>query len=190
MAHNYRDRSSITYLGVIAEHNRDRNAANGCKPRSRNLPEKGNKTNEQEVKNVTVRIRTQEFLRSGVRMYRVQSIRGVLTKDKLDPIYVGTAPSFWITQTRKTIKMHDGATISVNGEYKSAVLLKLLREIALAGDRLHKINNLKRLAAEEKAKQTAAAAVARIAEARKKVIKTRSDAVVNDVPTRVCVFRI
>ena len=125
---------------------------------------------------MTVRIKTQEFTRAGVRMYRVLSIRGVLTKDKLDPIYVGQEPSFWLTPSHKTIKMFSGATISVNGEYKASVFGKLLRGIAVAGDRLHKLNQLKRQASEARARLEKNAAEAR---------RTRAAAVAEDVPVSV-----
>lgn len=124
---------------------------------------------------MTVRIKTTEFIRSGVRMYRVLSIRGVLTKEKLDPIYVGQEPSFWLTASHKTIKMFNGATISVNGEYKASVFGRLLKGIALAGDRLHKINNVKRLAHELRG------TIAR---------NTRAEATAKDVPVCVKLFRI
>jgi hypothetical protein len=39
--------------------------------------------------------------------------------------------------------MFDGATISVNGVYKATVFGLFLTNIALAGDRLHKINSAK-----------------------------------------------
>jgi hypothetical protein len=92
---------------------------------------------------MTVRVRTEEFLRNGVRMYRVLNIRGVLTKDRLDSQYVRTSPSFWLTDSHKTIRMFDGTTLSINGEYRAAVFRKILRMIDAAGNRLHKINQEK-----------------------------------------------
>jgi hypothetical protein len=130
---------------------------------------------------VTVRIKTQEFTRAGVRMYRVLSIRGVLTKEKLDPIYVGNDPSFWLTPSHKSIKLFNGTTISVNGEYKASVFGKLLKQIANAGDRLHKINQLKRAAHEydETSRRVDAERASR-----------RADATAKDVPVREKLFRI
>ena len=126
---------------------------------------------------MTVRIRTQEFARNGARMYRVLSIRGVLTRDKLDPQYVESEPSFWLTASHRTIKMFDGATISVNGEYKASVLVKLLNKIEVAGNRLHKLNQER-----YKAKQ--------MQEALARVKTVRENMKANDVNVGVKVFRI
>ena len=92
---------------------------------------------------MTVRIRTQEFERNGVPMYRVVGIHGVLTKDKLDAEYTSKMPSFWLTDTRKTLKLCDGTTLSVNGVYRKPVFMRILRQITQAGDRLHAMNHEK-----------------------------------------------
>jgi hypothetical protein len=138
------------------------------------FPRRGDKEKTGGKEIMTVRIRTEEFVRTGVRMYRVLSIRGVLTKDKLDPQYVGTAPSFWLTTSHKTIKMFDGATISVNGVYKSSVFCKLLNKIEVAGNRLHKLNQERYRA--KKAKEAA--------------VEKREVAKANDIPVGIKVFRI
>lgn len=93
--------------------------------------------------NTTIRIKAQEFTRNGARMYRVLNIRGVLTKDRLDPQYVGSMPSFWLTNSHKTLKLFDGTTLSVNGEYHASVFCKILNEIEKAGNRLHTLNQAK-----------------------------------------------
>ena len=134
-------------------------------PRSRYNPEEGIKTKRRKKHD-------SKFKRSGVTMFRVLNIRGALTKDKLDPAYVSSAPSFWLTESRRTIKMSDGTTISVNGVYKASVFLKLLKMIAVAGDRLHKINKAKH----------AAIGVA--------TLLARKSAEANDVPVGVKVFKI
>lgn len=123
---------------------------------------------------MTVRIRTEQFLRNGVPMYRVVNIRGVLTKDRLDKQYVGTMPSFWLTDTHKTIRMFDGTTVSINGEYKATVFAKFLNAIEAAGNRLHKINRER-----YQAKKARASAQAK-----------RESAKANDVKVQTVVFRI
>jgi hypothetical protein len=70
-------------------------------------------------------------------------IKGVLPKERLDPEYISEMPSFWITNSRRTIKLADGTTLSVGGEYKKSVFNRILREISRAGDRLHKMNREK-----------------------------------------------
>lgn len=107
-------------------------------------------------------------------MYRVVNIRGVLTKDRLDQQYVGTSPSFWLTDSHKTIRMFDGTTLSINGEYKASVFGKFLKMIEAAGNRLHKINQER-----YRAKKTREAAQAK-----------RDSVKANDVPIGVAVFRI
>ena len=92
---------------------------------------------------MTIRIKVEEFIRNGRHMYRVMNVRGVLKKDKLDPQYVACAPSFWLTDTGKTIKLYDGTTLSVNGEYRKPVFARILRSISAAGDRLHAMNQAK-----------------------------------------------
>jgi len=94
---------------------------------------------------MTVRIQVLEFERNGRRLYRVTGIKGVLTKERLDSEYVSESPSFWLTQSRRTIKLFDGTTLSVNGEYKKSVFARILREISKAGDRLHEMNREKYL---------------------------------------------
>jgi hypothetical protein len=121
-------------------------------------------------------------------MYRVLSIRGVLTKDKLDPIYVGNAPSVWLTSSHKTIKMFDGETLSVNGEYRASVLVRLLNKIALAGDRLHKINQVKRLASEAQRQASENRINATIALAKRRQV--RAAVAEKDVPVGEKLFRI
>jgi hypothetical protein len=125
-------------------------------------------------KNMTVRIRTEEFLRNGIRMYRVLNIRGALTKDRLDPQYVGSSPSFWLTDSHKTIRMFDGTTISINGEYRNSVFRKMLRAIETAGNRLHKINQEKY----------------RAKKVREALQTKRESAKANDVKISITVFRI
>jgi hypothetical protein len=76
-------------------------------------------------------------------MFRVLNIRGVLPKEKLDENYVDSAPSFWLTRSGKTIKLFDGTTLSVNGEYRNGVFKRILGEIEKAGNRLHEMNQKK-----------------------------------------------
>jgi hypothetical protein len=89
---------------------------------------------------MTIRIRTQEFVRNGRHLYRVTNVKGVLPKGKLDPQYVASMPSFWLTETGKTIKLYDGTTLSINGVYRKSVFARILRMISKAGDRLHAMN--------------------------------------------------
>lgn len=96
---------------------------------------------------MTVRIKTQQFSRNGVCMYRVLAIRGALPKNKLDAEYTSSAPSFWLTPSQNSIKLFEGETLSVNGEYKTSVLIKILNRIEDAGNRLHQINKKKHEAA-------------------------------------------
>jgi hypothetical protein len=92
---------------------------------------------------MTIRIRTHEFVRNGIPMYRVVGIKGVLPKERIDTDYASKMPSFWLTRSGRTIKLFDGTTLSVNGEYRKPVFTRILREISKAGDRLHTINREK-----------------------------------------------
>ena len=76
-------------------------------------------------------------------MYRVVGIKGVLPKERLDEDYASKMPSFWLTRSGRTIKLFDGTTLSVNGEYRKPVFTRILRDISKAGDRLHAINREK-----------------------------------------------
>jgi hypothetical protein len=95
---------------------------------------------------MTVRVRTEEFERNGIPMYRVVGIHGVLQKDKLDEEYTAKMPSFWLTSTRKTLKLCDGTTLSVNGVYRKPVFMRILKQITQGGDRLHAMNREKYIA--------------------------------------------
>lgn len=131
---------------------------------------------------MTVRIKTLEFTRTpkpgkiSVLMYRVLSIRGVLTKDKLDPEYVASSPSFWLTASHRTIKLFDGTTLCVNGEYRMGVMRKILKAIDCAGDRLHKMNEEKSLAKTETGGEGYSE-------------RKRQDVIRNDVPIKTKLFR-
>lgn len=91
----------------------------------------------------TIRIKALEFTRNGARMFRVLNIRGVLPKEKLNEDYTDDMPSFWLTRSGKTIKLHDGTTLCVNGEYHMGVFIRILTEIERAGNRLHEMNKEK-----------------------------------------------
>lgn len=95
---------------------------------------------------MTVRIQTQEFIRNGRYMYRVTGIKGVMKRERLDPEYISAMPSFWLTQSGRTIKLYDGTTLSINGEYRKPVFARILKEINRGGDRLHEINREKYIA--------------------------------------------
>jgi hypothetical protein len=134
---------------------------------------------------MTVRIKTQEFLRNGVRMYRVLSIRGVLTKDKMNPQYVESNPSFWLTDSHKTIRLFDGTTLCVNGEYKSAVIFKIMNTIKIAGNRLHRINQ-----EAYRAKQVEEAGKRLKSQVADTLRKRREDATSHDTPVKNVIFKI
>jgi len=72
--------------------------------------------------------------------YEILNIKGVLTKDKLPKRYVESDPSFWLTESRKTLKMFGGKTMSIGGIFRKATFERFMQEIDIAGDRLHLMN--------------------------------------------------
>jgi hypothetical protein len=123
----------------------------GCEgvrhPSAQFLPGERRESRKQRRNKMTIRIRTHEFVRNGKLMYRVVGIKGVLPKERLDSDYTSEMPSFWLTKSRRTLKLCDGTTLSVNGEYKKSVFTRILREINKAGDRLHAMNREKHITA-------------------------------------------
>ena len=89
---------------------------------------------------MSIRIRARAFVDRGVRKYEVLNIRGIMPREKLPKRYVESAPSFWLTKTGKTIKLHDGRTMSIGGIYRKVVFDRFIKDINIAGDRLHVLN--------------------------------------------------
>ena len=89
---------------------------------------------------MSVRIKVRAFVDKGVRKYTILSIKGVLLRERLPKSYGGSAPSFWLTKTRKTRKLYDGRTMSIGGIYRKPVFDRFVQDICIAGDRLHLLN--------------------------------------------------
>lgn len=88
----------------------------------------------------SVRIKVRAFVERGIMKYEILNIKGVLTKDKLPKRYVESDPSFWLTESRKTLKMFGGKTMSIGGIFRKATFERFMQEIDIAGDRLHLMN--------------------------------------------------
>ena len=80
------------------------------------------------------------FVDRGVPKYQVLGIKGVLPREKLPKSYAESAPSFRLTKSHKTAKLFDGRTLSVGGIYRKPVFDSFVRDIEIAGDRLHALN--------------------------------------------------
>lgn len=89
---------------------------------------------------MSIRIRVRAFVDRGVRKYEVLNIRGILPRERLPKSYVEKSPSFWLTKTGRTIKLYDGRTMSIGGIYRKPVFESFIRDIEIAGDRLHALN--------------------------------------------------
>jgi len=101
---------------------------------------------EKEDRHTSIRIRVRAFVDNNiVPKYEVLGIRGVLPYERLPLGYVSSAPSFWLTKSRRTIKLFDGRTLGIGGIYRKPVFERFITDIARAGDRLHEINGDKRV---------------------------------------------
>jgi hypothetical protein len=89
---------------------------------------------------MSVRIKTRAFVERGVLKYVILSIKGVMPRKELPYQYLDAAPSFWMVDTGKSIKMFSGETISVGGIYRKATFERFMAMIEEAGDRLRMIN--------------------------------------------------
>lgn len=95
---------------------------------------------------MSIRIKVRAFVDdNGVPKYEVLNIRGVLSYERLPLGYVSSAPSFWLTKSRRTIKLYDGRTLGIKGVFRKPVFERFITDIARAGDRLHEINGDKRV---------------------------------------------
>jgi len=92
-------------------------------------------------RHTSIKIKVRAFVDRGIRKYVVLGIKGVLPRERLPKSYVERFPSFWLTKTRKTVKLFDGRTLSIGGIYRKAVFDGFIRDIEIAGDRLHLLND-------------------------------------------------
>lgn len=92
-------------------------------------------------RHTSIKIKVRAFVDRGVRKYVVLGIKGVLPRERLPKSYVERFPSFWLTKTRKTVKLFDGRTLSIGGIYRKPVFDGFIRDIEIAGDRLHALND-------------------------------------------------
>jgi hypothetical protein len=99
------------------------------------------RSKEKEGGHTSIKIKIRAFVDRGVKKYVVLGIKGVLPRDKLPKSYVEHFPSFWLTKTRKTLKLYDGRTLSIGGIYRKATFDGFIRDIEIAGDRLHALND-------------------------------------------------
>jgi hypothetical protein len=90
---------------------------------------------------MSIRIRVRAFVDRGIKKFEILQIKGVLPREKLPKKYVEQFPSFWLTKSRKTLKLYDGRTLSIGGIYRKATFDGFIRDIELAGDRLHLLND-------------------------------------------------
>ena len=90
---------------------------------------------------MSIRIRVRGFIDRGVKKFEVTGIRGVLPRERLPKRYVESFPSFWLTKSRKTLKLFDGRTLSIGGIYRKKVFEDFVRDIEIAGNRLHALND-------------------------------------------------